>query len=307
MVVNIDNNNFILKPKNDYVFKRIFGDERNKDILIAFLKAVLKIDIEDVQILNSELPKENIADKKSILDIRATIDNNVEVDIEIQVARTIYMPQRSLYYWSKIYCEQLESGEKYNKLKKTICINILDFNTLDTNKYHSMFKIKENEENYVLTDLLEIHFLEMKKLDEYKENDDLSQWVSFIKADSREVLDKMAKVNSNIDKAVNILTTMSQDKKARAEYLSREMALHDEATKIEEAMEEGYEQGKEEGRAEGREEGRAEGREEGRAKGREEANIEAAKNLLKLGIDIDIIVKSTNLTKERVMEIQKEI
>lgn len=301
--MNIDSNNFILKPKNDYVFKKIFGDERNKDILISFLKAVLKIDIEDVQILNSELPKENIADKKSILDIRATINNNVEIDIEIQVSRTIYMPQRSLYYWSKIYCEQLESGEKYSKLKKTICINILDFNTLDTNKYHSMFKLKENEENYVLTDLLEIHFLEMKKLDEYKENDDLSQWVSFIKADSREVLEKMAKVNPNIDKAVNVLTTMSQDKKARAEYLSREMALHDEATKIEEAMEEGYEQGKEEGREEGIKEGIKEGREEGR----EEANIEAAKKLLQLGVDIDIIVKSTSLTKEKVMELQKEI
>ena len=135
----------------------------------------------------------------------------------------------------------------------------------------------------------------MKKLDGYKENDDLSQWVSFIKADSREVLEKMDKVNPNIDKAVNVLTTMSQDKKARAEYLSREMALHDEATKIEEAMEEGYEQGKEEGR------------EEGIKEGREEANIEAAKKLLQLGVDIDIIVKSTSLTKERVMELQKEI
>lgn len=139
----------------------------------------------------------------------------------------------------------------------------------------------------------------MKKLDGYKENDDLSQWVSFIKADSREVLEKMDKVNPNIDKAVNVLTTMSQDKKARAEYLSREMALHDEATKIEEAMEEGYEQGKEEGREEGIKEGIKEGR--------EEANIEAAKKLLQLGVDIDIIVKSTSLTKERVMELQKEI
>lgn len=297
--MNINSNNFILKPKNDYVFKKIFGDERNKDILIAFLKAVLKIDIEDVQILNSELPKENIADKKSILDIRATINKNVEIDIEIQVSRTIYMPQRSLYYWSKIYCEQLESGEKYNKLKKTICINILDFNTLETNKYHSMFKLKENEENYVLTDLLEIHFLEMKKLDEYKENDDLSQWVSFIKADSKEVLEKMAKVNPNIDKAVNVLTTMSQDKKARAEYLSREMALHDEATKIEEAMEEGYEQGLEQGIQKGIQ--------KGIEKGIEQANINNAKNFLKLGVDVEIIVQATGLSKEKVLELKKEI
>lgn len=101
----------------------------------------------------------------------------------------------------------------------------------------------------------------------------------------------MAKTNPSIDKAVNVLTTMSQDKKARAEYLSREMALHDEATKIEEAMEEGYEQG----------------REEGREQGREEANIQAAKNLLQLGVAIEIIVKSTSLTEEMVLELQKEI
>ena len=61
------------------------------------------------------------------------------------------MPQRSLYYWSKIYSQQLDEGQKYSKLKKTICINILDFNTLKTEKYHSIFKIKEDEENYVLT------------------------------------------------------------------------------------------------------------------------------------------------------------
>lgn len=130
MKINIDDDNFLMKPKNDYVFKKIFGDENNKDILIDFLKAVLKEEIKDLQILNSELPKANISDKQSILDIRATIDNGSNIDIEIQVARTIYMPQRSLYYWSKIYCEQLEISEKYSKLKKTICINILDFDTL---------------------------------------------------------------------------------------------------------------------------------------------------------------------------------
>ncbi|GAB6169606.1 Rpn family recombination-promoting nuclease/putative transposase [Clostridium carnis] len=295
MKIDINDNSFLMKPKNDYVFKRIFGDEKNKDILIAFLQSVLKIDIKDIKILNSELPKENIQDKKSILDIRATIDNNIEIDIEIQVARTIYMPQRSLYYWSKIYAEQLEAGAKYSKLKKTVCINILDFDTLDTKKYHSIFKIKEEEENYILTDLLEIHFLEMKKLKGYNENDDLSQWINFIKADSKEVLESMAKVNPNIDKAVHVLTTMSQDKKTRAEYLSREMALHDEATRIEEAIEEGYEKGMEKGI------------EKGIEQGIEKANIENAKNFLRLGIEIDIIVKATGLSKEKVSKLYEEI
>lgn len=289
--MNINDKNFLMKPKNDYVFKRIFGDENNKDILIDFLKAVLKIDIENIQILNSELPKENVADKKSILDIRATIDNGTNIDIEIQVARTIYMPQRSIYYWSKIYCEQLEMSEKYSKLQKTICINILDFDTLKTNKYHSIFKIKEDEENYTLTELLEIHFLEMKKMVEYKKDDNLSQWISFIKADSKEVLQEMAKVNPKIDKAVNVLETMCQDKKARAEYLSREMALHDEATRIEEAMEEGYEKGVE----------------QGIEQGIEKANINNALNLLKLGVEESIISQATGLSIEKIKELKKDL
>lgn len=147
----------------------------------------------------------------------------------------------------------------------------------------------------------------MKKLDNYSENDDLSQWVSFIKADSKEVLESMAKVNPNIDKSVNVLTTMSQDKKARAEYLSREMALHDEATKIEEAMEEGYEQGLEKGIEQGIEKGIEQGIEKGIEQGIEQANIKNAKNFLKLGVDVDIIVQATGLSKDKVLQLKKEI
>ena len=197
------------------------------------------------------------------------------------------MPQRSLYYWSKIYSQQLDEGQKYSKLKKTICINILDFNTLKTEKYHSIFKIKEDEENYVLTNLLEIHFLEMKKLKEYSEKDDLSQWVSFIRADSREVLEKVSKVNPSIDKAVNVLTTMSQDKKARAEYLSREMALYDEATRIEEATEEG----------------RIKGRAEGREEGKEEAIIQLVRSMVEQGLDAEFIASITKLPLEKIKSI----
>lgn len=114
--LDINNEEFFMKPKNDYVFKRIFGDERNSDILISFLEAVLKIHIKKVDILNNELPKINIEDKKSILDIRATINDNTQIDVEIQVARIRYMPERSLYYWAKMYCEQLSTSEKYTNL-----------------------------------------------------------------------------------------------------------------------------------------------------------------------------------------------
>ena len=248
-------NNFIMKPKNDYIFKKIFGDENNKDILISLLQAVMNENVTDVQLLNNELNKDNISDKKSILDIRATINGGVQVDIEIQVSRTIYMPARSLYYWSKIYCEQLNIGDFYNRLKRTICINIVDFKATESKNYHSIYKLKEVQQNFELTNLMEIHFIEIPKINENNKNDALYQWMNFINASSREEMEKMAIVNKDIDKALEILNVMSQSKEERAAYLSREMALHDEATRINEAIQEGIEQGIEKGIEQGIEQG----------------------------------------------------
>lgn len=242
---SLNENTFFMKPKNDYVFKRIFGDERNKDILLSFLNSILVENVTDVTILNSELNKENTSDKKSILDIRAETSIGTKINIEIQVLRTLHMPERSLYYWSKMYIEQLNIGEKYSKLKKTITINVLDFDLIQSNKYHTMFKLKENEENTLLTDVLEVHFLELQKVNTI--NDKLAEWLTFIKADSMEEMKNMAEINRDIDKAYDILTTMSYDEKTRREYLAREMVLHDEATRLEEAIEEGRELGLKQG------------------------------------------------------------
>ena len=82
----MNNNEFFMRPKNDYVFKKIFGDEKIKDILISFLKCILSEKISDVTILNNEISKENASDKKSILDIRATINEKIQVDVEIQLS-----------------------------------------------------------------------------------------------------------------------------------------------------------------------------------------------------------------------------
>ncbi len=268
----INNSDFIMKPKNDYVFKRIFGDERNSDILISFLESVLKIHILKVNILNSELPKINVSDKKSILDVRATINDNTQIDIEIQLSRTMYMPERSLYYWSKMYCEQLNISEKYSKLQKTICINIVDFEATEKEGYHSIYKIKEIEENYLLTDLLEIHFLELTKLDKYTKDESLYNWLKFISGDSREEMVEVAKTNDNIDKAFEILENISLSKEERALYLSREMAIHDEVTKLDEAKKEG--------------------------------KLEVAKNLLDI-LDDETIAIKTGIDIEKIRELRR--
>ena len=278
MKLYIDNNNFLMKPKNDLIFKRLFGDERNKDLLISLLKAILKTDIKDVKLMNTALNIDTIGSKKGILDVRATIDNDVKINIEIQVLRIPHMPERSLFYWSKMYIDQIASGEEYGKLKKTIAINILDFDCLNVSKYHNSFHLREDSENFILSDVLEIHFLELKKLSE--KSDVLAQWMNFIKGDSVEMLNEMAKANKDIEKAMQLLETMSHNPEIKAQYLAREIELHDEATRIAEKFAEGKAEGRAEGKAEGIAEGKAEGRAEGRAEGKSEGKAELLIKLL---------------------------
>lgn len=203
------------------------------------------------------------------------------------------MPARSLYYWSKMYGEQLLVGEKYRGLKKTICINIVDFDATESDTYHSVYNLIERNQGYILTDVMEIHFVEMTKLDKVYENDKLSQWIRFIKGESRKEIEDMAIANKDIDKALEILTAMSMDKHERAAYLSREMAIHDEISFIEE--------GREEGRKEGIKEGIKEGKKVGKLEG-----ITLAKKVFKLfsnGETIDNIAKICEISIEEVKEI----
>ena len=99
----------LLDPKMDFVFKNIFGSEKHPNILISFLNATLKPKdlITAVEIKNTDLNKGYIEDKFSRLDVKATTSNNEIINIEIQLKNEYNMIKRSLFYWSKLYSEQL--------------------------------------------------------------------------------------------------------------------------------------------------------------------------------------------------------
>ena len=105
----------LLNPQIDFVFKKIFGTEKNKPILIDFLNAVIKPvnPIQEVEIKNNDIDKEFIEDKFSRLDIKAKTNNKEHISIEIQVKNEYNMIQRRLYYWSKMYSEQIQNRENY--------------------------------------------------------------------------------------------------------------------------------------------------------------------------------------------------
>ena len=126
-----NNDNFIMQPKVDYCFKALMKD---KDILKSFLSAVLNIDIseiESVELLPTELHRLSKEDKLGILDVRVYMNSKEQIDMEIQIAYFEFWKERSLFYLSKMYTEQLKSGDDYNKLDKCIHIGILNFNLFD--------------------------------------------------------------------------------------------------------------------------------------------------------------------------------
>jgi predicted transposase/invertase (TIGR01784 family) len=293
--LNIDNNecndDFIMSPKVDFVFKLIFGDEKNKDVLVAFLSAVLKLPKEEfkgIELLNTELLKEFKEDKKGILDVRVRTKNNEHIDIEIQVLPTQFMAERSLFYWSKMYRSQVGPGETYDKLKKCIAINIVDFERIPLEKIHTKFHILEDETGYKLTDVLEIHFLELPKLarlSTIKDIDDpILEWLKFIDAKSKEGMEMLAEKNENIKTAYEILQRVSKSKEARMAYEARQAEIMDQLTREKTAKEEG--------------------KEEGIKQGIEKGRKEVAENLLDL-LDDETISAKTGLSVEFVKGLRK--
>jgi len=296
---------FIMSPKNDYVFKRIFGDARNKDILVSFLNAVLEEKINDVELLNTELKKEHAQDKHGILDVKAKTDQGLFVDIEIQLWNVASLHKRTLYYWSKMYIEQMAPGETYCSLMKTITINIVDYNCIENEYTHNVFHVRERKTNIVLTDVLEIHFLELTKLTEDKNINEagLLEWLMFLKSDTKEVFDVLAKKNKEINKAYDLLKKMSANKKERYLYEERQAAIHDEATRVKESFEKGWDGGKEEGLELGHELGREQGIEQGIGEGIEQEREKNIKKMKKKGMTDEEISEMLEINIEIVKAI----
>lgn len=182
------------------------------------------------------------------------------------------MAEISLFYWSKMYNSQVRPGDTYDKLKKCITINIVDFERIPLDKIHTRFHILEGETGYKLTDVLEIHFLELPKLaklDSLKDIDDpILEWLEFIDAKSKEGMEMLAEKNKNIKVAYEILKRASKSKEARMAYKARQAEIMDQLTREKSAV--------------------------------EKVKIEIAKNALLMNLPIEQIEKLTGLSIETI-------
>lgn len=141
----------LMDLKIDYAFKQLFGIEKNKDITVVFLNAILQRTgrkrIKDISFSNIEVGGEYKDDKQSRLDLLVVTEANEWINIEIQFSNQYDMIKRTLYYWSGIYRGQLQKGESYKELNPVIAINILNFDLFNqTNQFHTIYHLYENKE-----------------------------------------------------------------------------------------------------------------------------------------------------------------
>jgi predicted transposase/invertase (TIGR01784 family) len=311
-----------LDPKNDVAFKKIFGTEKNKDILIHFLNDMLlfkeKSPIEDVTFLKTNQDPETAASKTSIVDILCKDKQGHTYIVEMQVATEKGFEKRAQYYASKAYISQMHNGGKYHTLQEVIFLAISNFIMFpNKNVYKSDHVIldKESLENDLKG--FSFTFLELPKFK--KDIDHLSnmveKWAYFFKhaeATSEEDLQKLIAHDHIMERAykelnrlswneTDLLTYDQAEKYAWIYQASMEQKL-DEGEKI--GIKKGEKIGIEKGEKIGIEKGEKIGIEKGEKigieKGKKAALLEVAKSMLEQGLKIETIEAITGLSKEEI-------
>ena len=286
--------NDTLTLRNDYLFKRLLGSEENKVCLQDLLECILDIPagaIDDLELLDKELDKDTVNDKTGILDVKLRLKNGTTIDIEIQNSWSAEFIPRTLFYWAKMYTEGFKEGEAYTDLTKCITINLVSQGFKLNSQVHSVYSIFEQETHQRLTDLLEIHFLNLsaaQKMDIQKAPIETQQklinWLQFINTDDREIRNMLAMTSpilQMLNEQIDVLTLSPVERKL---YESRMKLKSDIATISETQFSAGVERGKSLGLAEG---------------SRQKA-LETARILKQFGDSITKIVQVTGLSKEEI-------
>jgi len=242
----------VLPPTNDWVFKLLFGDERNKSMLIDLLKSFVDLPEEEYELTFTDpyLKPEFEEDKMGILDVRVKTASGQIINIEIQVNPVKHIGRRLSFYKSKMIVEQVGKNEPYKKIQRVICVCILSRALFPAVKeYLNRFRFHNRENDLCFEDIPEeIYTLELSKVPNANDGKRVWEWLQFLLARTEEEFEMIAEVNPEIRKATDALYTLSADPAVRAEYDMREKAWRDRVSQFHDAEEKGIEKGRAEER-----------------------------------------------------------
>lgn len=286
-------------PKTDIAFKKIFGNEAHKSILIEFLNEILELDypIESIEILNSYQPPKFEGLKNTSLDVKAKDTSEREFIVEMQVAKEAWFLQRAMFYSSKAYSQQLTIGENYHKLKPVIFLGILNFDAFNTAHHFSRHWVVNKETHQHDLQDLEWNFIELKKFNKTESELETvaDKWIYFIQQAIE--LDHIPE-NANTA-ALKLAYEIAEQHQWTAEellvYEAQEMEIHRNQNVLETARMEAL--------AEGRAEGIFQGIEQGIEQGKLEEKRIIAKGMLVEGLKVETIAKLTSLNHDEIQSL----
>ena len=286
-----------INPKTDFAFKKIFGGNESKPILISFLNAMIydgNPTIADLEIIDPYLASRVQYLKDSYLDVQAKLAGGQIVIIEMQVLNVESFAKRVVYNTAKAYSTQLFRGQGYSKLRPVIALTITDFKMFDDDQeVISHFLFKEKKRLFEYPDPgMEMIFIELPKFN--KQLDQLEtltdKWVYFMKnAPSLEVVPSTMENVSEIQQAFVIANETNLNAEELKDLEDRERYIMDQQGILRKGIEEGL----------------AQGREEGLALGMREKALEIARQLLNV-LDNQTISQTTGLSVEDIQNLREE-
>ena len=295
-----------INPFTDFGFKKLFGEEPSKDLLMDFLNEVLREDegkIKSLTYLKTDHLGATDLDRRAIFDLYCENEKGEKFIVELQKTKQKYFKDRSLYYATFPIQEQAKKGDWSFKLERVYTIAILDFVFDDDkgdppDKFMYRVKLTELDTQRVFYDKLTFVYFAMprfnKTVDELETHFD--KWLYVLK-NLHTLTDRPAKLQERI---FDILFERAQI----AAFTKEQLHAYQQSLKyyrdIKNSIDTSFEEGRAEGRIEGRIEGRAEGRIEGRAEGRIEGRIETAEKMKAMGVELDTIVSTTGLTRDEI-------
>ena len=282
-----------INPFTDYGFKRLFGEEPNKDLLMDFLNELLKKEqgkIVDLQYLKNENLSSTELNRKAIFDLYCTNEKGEKFIVELQKTKQKFFKDRTVYYSTFPIREQAVVGSDWNfELKKVYMIAILDFvfdeDEADPDKFRYDIKLTDIETKKVFYDKLMFIYLEMPKFN--KTVDELEtrfdKWLFVLKN-----LHKLDRVPDKLREKIFLKLFETAE---IAKFTPQEYQQYEDSLKYYRDLKNSLDTA----------------REEGREEGKMQRNIEIAKEMLNKGFNIDMISEITGLTKEEIEKIKKKL
>ena len=280
---------------NDVFFKSLLCDDRHKELTLNFLNSILNRTGDeafyDIEFLDKEIDPIIEAGKVSILDIRAKMNDDTYVNVEVQIAKPVDMKKRAMFYWSKLYSYQIGKGEDYSLLKDVISINLLNFILFkEHTRCHSSCHITDDFDKKTVINDFEMHFIELPKfkISDIKRLKKSEKWFAlFSNRCTDEELEEIAMSEPSIKKALEYQNYFMHDEKLRYKYELQEKAIRDYYSYMTASKQEGIQ--------------------EGIQKGIQSERKTIAINLLKANMSIDFISQNTGLSEQEILLLKKSL